>query len=133
MKTDKLPSGVTLVRAGASLAQAGLVPTRTQQSVTNRNAALRMETGIIRLFGKGDIANRGLVSGWAVPEEGHTWNDGLEAVQTIEMAQLPNHTLTITAEGVPYVFGDARKQEIPFTPTATASASGASPIGAWHP
>jgi len=60
-----------------------------------------MEAGIIRLFGKGDIASRGLVGGWAAPEEGHIWNDGLEAVQTIELAQQPAAALTIVVEGVP--------------------------------
>lgn len=74
--------------------------------------SLRVDPGIIRLFGKADIANRGLISGWAAPEEGHTWNDGLEAVQSLEAVQPPAGAVTLTVEGVPYVFGEARRQDI---------------------
>jgi hypothetical protein len=73
--------------------------------------SLRIEPGVIRLFGKGDIANRGLLSGWAAPEEGHNWNDGLDATATIEAA-LPTFPVIVAADGVPYIFGDTDRQEI---------------------
>jgi hypothetical protein len=73
--------------------------------------SLRIEFGVIRLFGKGDIANRGLQSGWAAPEEGHNWNDGLNATVVIEAGE-PTGPVAVSVEGVPYIFSDANRQEI---------------------
>lgn len=78
----------------------------------NRVQALRVDPGVMRLYGRADIATRGLVSGWAVPEEGHTWNDGLDAIQWVEAVQQPAGPVTLTVEGVPYVFGEAKRQDI---------------------
>ena len=123
MKNEKLPSGVSLGRPGTHLIPPS--PAIPIASGVGRLPSLRMEAGIIRLFGKGDIASRGLVGGWAAPEEGHIWNDGLEAVQTIELAQQPAAALTIVVEGVPYVYGNASRQDI------TLFANGYR-LGAWR-
>jgi hypothetical protein len=103
VKIDKISSGLA-----ASSAMARSIPGPRS---SGSSLALRIEPGIVRLFGKGDIANRGLVSGWAAPEEGHNWNDGLDATMVIE-ATLPTMPVTVVAEGVPYIFSNADKQEI---------------------
>lgn len=103
MKIDKISSGL----AAASAMARGVPGSRS----LTPSPALRIEYGIIRLFGKGDISSRGLVSGWAAPEEGHTWNDGLDATVMIE-ASVPTVPVTVAAEGVPYLFSDTDRQEI---------------------
>ena len=66
------------------------------------DCALECEPGVIRLFGAADIRSRGMVSGWSGPEEGHTWNDGLEAVYAIIMRS-PVQRLGLIVIGEPYV------------------------------
>lgn len=73
---------------------------------------LRIEPGIIRLFGKADIGAQGAAGGWAAPEEGHSWNDGYDATLRVEVMQRPTTAMTITVEGTPYVFNEARRQDI---------------------
>ena len=48
-----------------------------------RPSLIWLQPGIARAFGTEDIASCGLVSGWAAPEPGHTWNDGIDAVLRI--------------------------------------------------
>lgn len=73
---------------------------------------LRIALGATRSFDKVDIGKRGLVRGWAAPEDGHTWNDGLEAVLWLEAEQQPVRAVDLIVEGTPYVFGDVLKQEV---------------------
>ena len=72
---------------------------------------LRIEPGVIRLFSKGDIGARGLLSGWAAPEEGHTWNDGIETAVLLE-AEVPEGPVTIVIEGTPYLYGQVSHQDV---------------------
>ena len=50
----------------------------TYQSGSAGHAVLKV--GSIHQFGVVDLGTVGLASGWAQPEEGHTWNDGCETV-----------------------------------------------------
>jgi hypothetical protein len=103
VKIDKISSGLAAATVVGRGTQVGKAPTALQ--------GLRVELGVIRLFGKGDIAGRGLLTGWATPEEGHNWNDGLDTSFLVE-ASLPTSPVTVAAEGVPYIFGDTNRQEI---------------------
>jgi hypothetical protein len=85
---------------------------------------LSVERDVIRLFGQGDIANHGLVRGWALPEERHIWNNGFDATMIIE-ASLPTGPTTVFIEGVPYLYGKSDWQEI------TLFANGYR-VGWWH-
>lgn len=67
-----------------------------------RDGALECEPGVIRLFGAADIRSRGMVSGWSQPEDGHTWNDGLEAVYAIKVLP-PVARFGLIVMGEPYV------------------------------
>ena len=73
---------------------------------------LQVELAKPRMFGKADIGEQGLVRGWAVPEDGHTWNDGLEAVLSLEAPHQPLNAVTLAVDGIPYVFGEAQRQEL---------------------
>jgi hypothetical protein len=76
-----------------------------------RDTALDCEPGVIRLFGAADIGNRGMVSGWSSPEEGHTWNDGIEAIYCISVRPpLARFGLIVTGE--PYVTRARPAQEL---------------------
>ena len=63
---------------------------------------LECEPGVIRLFGAADIGSRGMLSGWSDPEDGHTWNDGLEAVFGIAVRP-PLERYELIVMGEPYV------------------------------
>lgn len=68
----------------------------------HRDTALECEPGVTRLFGEADIGSQGMVDGWAMPEEGHNWNDGLEAVYAIAVRP-PVPRLQLVLSGEPYV------------------------------
>lgn len=70
-----------------------------------------LELGVTRLFGNGDIGSEGLVSGWASPEDAHTWNDGSEAVMELTV-QKPEQPYTLEFEGAPFVHAVCPSQEI---------------------
>ncbi len=70
--------------------------------VIQRDVALDCEPGVIRLFNSADIGNRGMVSGWSAPEDGHTWNDGVEAALAISVRP-PLGRFSLIVMGQPYV------------------------------
>lgn len=84
----------------------------TLQAGANLNASGAVfDVGVSRLFGNGDIAHEGMVSGWAVPEENHNWNDGIET--TFELVvKASSAALDIIIEGVPLVNDKCPSQEI---------------------
>jgi hypothetical protein len=70
--------------------------------VMQRDTALDCEAGVIRLFNLADIGTRGMVSGWSAPEDGHTWNDGVEAAFTVSLRP-PLGRFNLIIMGQPYV------------------------------
>ncbi len=72
---------------------------------------LHCEAGVVRLFGAADIGVTGLVSGWAEPEEGHTWNDGVEAALLLTTRRRPGAALLLLT-GEPYVSRARPVQEL---------------------
>jgi hypothetical protein len=70
--------------------------------VIQRDAILDCEPGVIRLFGDADIGNQGMICGWSGPEEGHNWNDGLEAAYCISVRP-PLGRYALILMGEPYI------------------------------
>jgi hypothetical protein len=79
--------------------------------MTKRDNFLDCELGVIRLFGAGDIGTRGLISGWSGPEEGHNWNDGVEAAYALAVRP-PVTRLLLAIMGEPYVTRARPLQEV---------------------
>jgi|SRR5579872_5965488 len=79
--------------------------------MARRDHAIECEPGMVRLFGAGDIGTRGMVSGWAGPEEGHNWNDGPEAVMTLAIIGPPRR-LRLDVMGEPYITRVRPTQEV---------------------
>jgi hypothetical protein len=76
-----------------------------------RETFLECEPGVTRLFGAADIGSRGMVSGWSGPEDGHNWNDGVEAVYSFAVKP-PVTRLELALMGEPYVTRARPTQEI---------------------
>jgi hypothetical protein len=69
------------------------------------------DVGVSRLFGNGDISGEGMVSGWAVPEENHNWNDGIEP--TFELVvKASAGAFDVVVEGVPLINERCPSQEV---------------------
>ena len=56
--------------------------------MSRRESFLECEPGVIRLFGAADIGTAGMLMGWSQPEDGHNWNDGVEAVLAVRLEAL---------------------------------------------
>jgi hypothetical protein len=114
VKVERVSSGPGAANAGrTSLPIRSKVVTQQPppDAAVATQESLFIEPGIIRIFGKGDIARRGQISGWAEPEDGHTWNEGIETSVLLE-AQQPTGPVTIAVEGMPYITGTAKKQDV---------------------
>ena len=72
---------------------------------------LDCELGVIRLFGVADIGTKGMISGWSDPEDGHNWNDGVEAEYAVAIRP-PVTRLMLSIMGEPYVTRARPVQEI---------------------
>jgi hypothetical protein len=77
----------------------------------HRDTYLDCEPGVMRLFGDADIGGAGLIHGWSHPEEGHNWNDGMEAAYAIEVPPPPVRLLLVLM-GEPYVTRARPVQEL---------------------
>ncbi len=77
----------------------------------DRHPALACEVGVVRLFGSADIGTQGQIAGWAEPEDGHLWNDGVEAVLLLAVRAPPPRLLLILG-GEPYVTRIRPMQEV---------------------
>jgi hypothetical protein len=75
------------------------------------DVGLGLELGLTRLFGKADLDDDGLVSGWADPEDQHTWNDGLDAVMMIHTSG-SDAVRRLTFEGEPFLPIEVGLQDI---------------------
>jgi len=69
------------------------------------------ELGVTRFFGKGDIGSSGLKTGWATPEDAHSWNDGVQAVMELN-TETSAQPCAIEFEGRPFVNELCPTQEI---------------------
>ena len=65
-------------------------------------AALECEPGVMRLFGLSDIGTRGLISGYAHPEYGHNWNEGIDPTLVLAVEGKISAAM-LTIEGEPFV------------------------------
>ena len=65
--------------------------------------------GVARIFGSGDIGSVGLFSGWAAPEDGHTWNDGSEASGEFR-APYTGRAGQLTIECAPFIKEEVSRQ-----------------------
>jgi hypothetical protein len=70
-----------------------------------------LDAGVSRVFGNGDIANEGMLSGWAVPEDTHNWNDGVEATFRLAV-KASGGAFELLVEGAPLIDKKYPKQEI---------------------
>lgn len=83
----------------------------TAPTLSRGRTILECEPGVVRLFGAADIGTRGQIDGWAEPEDGHVWNNGLEATLLIGVpARSPRLLLSIAGE--PYVTRIRPAQEV---------------------
>lgn len=76
-----------------------------------RRHALDCEPGVVRLFGMADIGTQGQIAGWAEPEDGHLWNDGVEATLLLAVRAPPPRLLLLLG-GEPYVTRVRPAQEV---------------------
>ena len=70
-----------------------------------------LELGVIRYFGGKDINDSGLLSGWAVPEPEHNWNDGCQTVFQTLVAD-PAGPCTIDFRGEPFINDKCVRQDV---------------------
>ncbi len=70
------------------------------------------ELGITRFFGQGDLNDKHFDYGWAVPEENHSWNDGIDASFIISLKSRPTHPCSLKIRGIPYLTDNIRNQDI---------------------
>jgi hypothetical protein len=70
-----------------------------------------LDVGVSRVFGNGDIAGEGMISGWAFPEETHNWNDGVEATFRLAV-KATGGAFELVVEGAPLIDKKYPKQEI---------------------
>src|SRR4051812_7892109 len=70
-----------------------------------------LDAGISPLFGNGDIAGEGMLSGWAFPEDTHNWNDGVEATFSLAV-KATGGAFELVIEGAPLIDRKYPKQEI---------------------
>jgi hypothetical protein len=69
------------------------------------------EPGLTRSFGEPDIGPDVLSSGWSFPEEGHAWNDGIEAALTLAVPRLTS-ACEISFAGEPFLNGTCEVQNM---------------------
>jgi hypothetical protein len=79
--------------------------------MVRRDNALDCELGVVRLFGAADLGTQGMLSGWSGPEDGHTWNDGVEATYLLAMRPPVGRTVLLVG-GEPYVSRARPVQEL---------------------
>ncbi len=72
---------------------------------------LECRLGTVRLFSTADLRTLGMGLGWADPEEGHTWNDGIDTEYSIAIAS-PPAVLTLEIIGTPFIVAARPRQEL---------------------
>lgn len=67
--------------------------------------------GVTRIFGRHDIEDSALISGWAIPEDQHVWNNGLETVLRILIPD-PGRQITLSLECTPFLSDSCPFQDV---------------------
>jgi len=70
------------------------------------------ELGVTRFFGQGDLNARYFERGWALPEENHSWNDGIDASLIISLKSCPTQTCSLKIRGIPYLTENIQSQDM---------------------
>ncbi len=70
------------------------------------------ELGVTRFFGRGDLNDRYFDGGWAVPEENHSWNDGIDASLIISLKSRPTQNCALKIRGKPYLTDNIHSQNM---------------------
>jgi hypothetical protein len=89
-----------------------------------RPSMLSLQPAVARAFGVEDIADAGLLAGWASSEPGHAWNDGVDATLLVATRHRPG-PCDLVIEAEPYITRQNPVQEI------TLFANGAR-VGFWR-
>lgn len=77
-------------------------PTTNAPVPIGRPAILSLQPGVPRCFGSDDIAETGMLQGWASCERGHAWNDGPDATLLVATRRRPEASELVVAVE-PYV------------------------------
>ncbi len=88
-----------------------VAPASKEAGIAGAGDAVMCENGVSRSFGKFDIGTSGLLSGWAVPEEAHVWNDGPEVVLKVR-TPTSQGSLHVTFEGTPFLNASCDSQDV---------------------
>jgi hypothetical protein len=70
------------------------------------------ELGVTRFFGRGDLNDRYFDRGWAVPEENHSWNDGIDPAFIISLRSRPTQPCALKIKGKPYLTDHISSQDM---------------------
>ena len=70
------------------------------------------ELGVTRFFGRGDLNSRYFDRGWAIPEENHSWNDGIDTSLILPLKSCPTKTCALKIKGIPYLTDNIRHQDM---------------------
>lgn len=72
---------------------------------------LVIEPGMLRRFSRDDLGSRGMIGGWSRPEDGHTWNDGVEMAYALTVRSVALDA-TLELAGSPYIRPSVPAQDI---------------------
>src|ERR1700761_6801410 len=72
-----------------------------------------LDVGAIRHFGTLDLGTGGLTSGWAIPEDAHTWNYGYDSVLECCSKSLSSGC-TVEYSGRPFFCDGVYRQDVYF-------------------
>ena len=73
---------------------------------------LECTPGMQRRFGRADFGRAGLTAGWSFPEDGHVWNEGLDAVLSLSLPERPKDSMVLRLGGEPYVTRHQPTQDV---------------------
>jgi hypothetical protein len=88
------------------------MPSKNFRVLSGTDESEYLETNLTRTFGLGDLNERILLAGWALPEENHIWNDGIEASLIIRMRTLPPMQVSLKIEGLPFIEQSVKRQDV---------------------
>jgi hypothetical protein len=77
----------------------------------NVSVELVLEAGVKRSFGLRDVGAHGLISGWATPEDEHTWNDGPTADLAIGTKSVQSD-YRLDIQGRPFLAPGCESQDV---------------------
>lgn len=75
-------------------------------------AAPALKLGESRTFGGDSFGRAELRADWALPEDGHNWNDGEEPTLLLMVAPLPRAACLLRVTGQPFIAQRVREQRV---------------------